>query len=169
MNNLSRLKARQGENGSALVIGIVFLLVLTILGLVGMQGSILQERMTGNTRDRETAFRAAEAALREAEAFLRQPVLPTFNNPTDGLYQMDGALLGSLDWDNTDSVEYAGDLEGTAANPRYVFEELPAVISSDDLLYPDEPLPDDRYFRITSRGVGGTQSAVVILQSTYRR
>jgi Tfp pilus assembly protein PilX len=56
MNNLSRLKARQGENGSALVIGIVFLLVLTILGLVGMQGSILQERMTGNTRDRYENF-----------------------------------------------------------------------------------------------------------------
>ncbi|MFP4315018.1 MAG: PilX N-terminal domain-containing pilus assembly protein [Desulfovibrionales bacterium] len=157
------------ENGSALVIAIVFLLILTVLGLVGMKGAVLEERMTGNTRDRELGFRAAEAALREAEEFLQQPVLPPFNDPGEGLYGMDGTLLSTLNWDNADSKAYQGSLEGVSQVPRYVIEELPAVSSGGDLLFPDEPLPDDRFFRISARGIGGSQTAVVILQSTYRR
>jgi type IV pilus assembly protein PilX len=169
MKNRLLLKRLGGENGSALVVGIVFLLILTFLGVMGMQGSILQERMAGNTRDREMAFRAAEAALREAEAFLQLPVLPAFNDASSGLYQMDGTLPATLGWNNSDSVEYGGTLEGVASNPRYIVEELPTIVWADDLLTPDEPLPDDRYFRVTARSSGGTQSAVAILQSTYRR
>jgi type IV pilus assembly protein PilX len=156
------------EQGSVMVIGINFLLILTLLGMAGMQGSILEERMAGHTRDRELAFRAAEAALRMGEQFLAGPELPAFTSAPDGLYQMDGTLPDTLAWDDADSREYDSFLAGLAENPRYIIEELPPA-GQHEPLFPDEPMTEGRYYRVTARGVGGTSSAVVILQSVYRR
>ena len=173
MKDLTDILNLQGEKGSALVIGIVFLLVLTFLGLVGMQGSILEERMAGNARDREVAFRAAEAALRDGERFLTAAALPPFNG-ANGLYQPPaiGAnpwwrALG--DWDDPDdSRVILGALEGVAAQPLYIIEELPPVpIEGESEKF--GALPEPELYRITARGMGGTMNAVVILQSTYRR
>ncbi len=55
------------QQGASLVIALMFLIVLTILGLVAVRSSTVQERMAGNDRDRAIAFEAAEAALRDAE------------------------------------------------------------------------------------------------------
>ena len=60
------------QNGSALIISLVFLLILTMIGVASIQDSTLQERMAGNERDRNLAFQAAEAALRVGEDHLRQ-------------------------------------------------------------------------------------------------
>jgi len=60
------------QNGSALIISLVFLLILTMIGIASIQDSTLQERMAGNERDRNLAFQTAEAALRVGEDHLRQ-------------------------------------------------------------------------------------------------
>ena len=57
----SRCKRRQ--QGMALVVSLVLLVVVTLVGLAGMRGTVMQERMAGGAYDRETAFQAAEAAL----------------------------------------------------------------------------------------------------------
>jgi type IV pilus assembly protein PilX len=72
------------QRGSALIVSLVFLLLLTILGVTAMRSSVLQERMAGNTRDTNLAFQAAETALRAGENILNQNTLPTFNNSTAG-------------------------------------------------------------------------------------
>src|SRR3546814_12468600 len=59
------------QNGSALIISLVFLLILTMIGIASIQDSTLQERMAGNERDKNLAFQAAEAALRVGEDHLR--------------------------------------------------------------------------------------------------
>lgn len=53
--------------GSALVIALVLLLILTVLGLASMQSTGLQERMAGNFDQRHQAFQLAEMGLRIAE------------------------------------------------------------------------------------------------------
>jgi type IV pilus assembly protein PilX len=58
---------RPREQGFVMVTAVLFLLVLTILGLSSMGGTILEEKMTGFYRDRQIAFEAAEAALRDGE------------------------------------------------------------------------------------------------------
>lgn len=58
---------RARERGFVMVTAVLFLLVLTILGLSSMGGTILEEKMTGFYRDRQIAFEAAEAALRDGE------------------------------------------------------------------------------------------------------
>jgi len=60
----SRLKH---QGGAALMFSLIFLLLLTIIGLTAMQSSTLQERMAGNTRDTNLAFQAAELGLRAGE------------------------------------------------------------------------------------------------------
>ena len=59
------------ERGTVLIVALMFLIVLTLLGLSTMRGTTLEERMAGNSRDYNTALQAAEAALRDAEADLK--------------------------------------------------------------------------------------------------
>jgi len=51
------------QRGVALVIALLLFLVVTIVGIAGIRGTILQERMAGGAYDREIGFQAAEAAL----------------------------------------------------------------------------------------------------------
>jgi len=55
------------QRGVALVIGMVFLVMLSLAGLIAMNRTILQERMTGAYRSEQMAFAAAEGGLRRAE------------------------------------------------------------------------------------------------------
>ena len=54
------------QQGAVQVVGLAFLVALTLLGLAAMKDAVLQERMAGGSRDRSLAFQAAEAALRDA-------------------------------------------------------------------------------------------------------
>lgn len=51
------------QRGVALVIALLLFLVVTIVGIAGIRGTILQERMAGGAYDREIGFQASEAAL----------------------------------------------------------------------------------------------------------
>lgn len=62
---------RDRQQGIALVVGIIFLLLMTLIGVTAIQTTSLDERMAGNVRDRNLAFQAAEAALRDAEEDIR--------------------------------------------------------------------------------------------------
>lgn len=59
------------ETGAALITSLVFLTVLTILGMSTLGTALLESRMAGNIRDRNLAFQAAEIALRDAELYIR--------------------------------------------------------------------------------------------------
>ncbi|CAN7191749.1 PilX N-terminal domain-containing pilus assembly protein [Pseudoxanthomonas sp. LjRoot168] len=56
--------SRSGQQGIALVVVLILLVVTAILGLVIMRSSAMQELMAANLRDRSVAFQAAEGALR---------------------------------------------------------------------------------------------------------
>lgn len=59
----------RAQRGAALVVILLLLLIVTLLGLAGIRGALLQERMAANAMARSFAFSTAEAVLREAEAF----------------------------------------------------------------------------------------------------
>ena len=64
------------QRGTVLAISLMFLVVLTVIGLGGMSVSSLDERMAGNMRNSDIALQAAETVLREAEAWLVDQNLP---------------------------------------------------------------------------------------------
>ena len=158
------------QRGTALIVAMVMLLVLTLLGVTAIRNTTLQERMAGNLRDSNLAFQAAERALRDGEKFLRSPTLPPFTG-ANGLLVMhdqagEGAFWSSYDWVGNGRAA-AGVLE-VASAPLYVIEELPPVpVAGGSERF--GPLPDIGFYRVTAQGVGGTSDAVSILQTTYRR
>ena len=54
------------QRGAILIVSLLFLVILTLLGVTAMTGTTMEERMAGNTRDTGLALQAAEAALRDA-------------------------------------------------------------------------------------------------------
>lgn len=185
-NSRSKRNRSGAQQGAALVIALIFLLILTIIGVTSMQSTTLEEKMAGNVRDRELGFQAAEAALRDGEEFLQQTTLPVFageitvdddgditvnDTGADGLFLWSEGAGRAQTWlqywaDAGNTVLAPDDaLDDVAEQPGYVIEELPPELP----LAPDEPLADPEFYRVTARGVGGTTDAVVILQATYRR
>lgn len=58
------------ERGFILVTGLLFLVVMTLLGLALFRSSGLLDRITANTRDKQRSFEAAEGALEYAAWWL---------------------------------------------------------------------------------------------------
>ena len=57
---------KPNQNGAALIVGLVILIVLSLLGITGMKSSILEEKMAGNLRNQTLAFQTSESCLTRA-------------------------------------------------------------------------------------------------------
>lgn len=158
----------RSQRGSALVISLVFLVVMTLIAVGAMRDTTLQERMAGNLRDRSLAFQAAEAALREGENWLLSPAGrltagnladeladpaawdPAIDPPTQPATPgfSDGGLHGGNPVFHVSPPRIARsrgsalDIGGSGGSP--------AIVSHD----------------VTAHGIGGSATTVVILQST---
>lgn len=163
------MKTHNAQRGSALLVSLVFLLLLTMIGISSIQDSTLQERMAGNNRDREVAFQAAEAGLRTAERYLQGAVVGPFETNANGLFVAGSnsvpnwAASANTNW----LVLPANTLDGVNSQPEYIIEEVTQTGMSG--LGADEPEESISSYRITSRGYGASPDARVVLQSTYRR
>lgn len=170
----------KNQRGVALFISLVLLLVLTIIGVSAVQTTSLEERMARNTNDSVLAFESAEVALRTAETFLRNNVNSTALFPSGG----NNGLWKSSDymqterwqqanvWTGLNSVKLpANSIAGVADQPRYIIEWVATVERSanpNQMTQSYNTLFDRiEIFRITARGVGGTNNARVLLQSTF--
>lgn len=58
------------QRGTVLVVALVVMVAVTLIAVFSAEGSLLDERISGNERDRAIALQAAEAALRDGEASL---------------------------------------------------------------------------------------------------
>lgn len=187
-----RINVASTQRGAVLITGLIFLVVLTLLGTTALQGTVLEERMAGNLRDETLAFQAAEAALRSGEHFLEQVTLPEFNG-SDGLYhyacseglnpdaeeEEEESLtcpptpdpVTEMNWNADDSKQTDVAMEGVASQPRYFIEQLGNISLQGDSGSAQQSgtALDATMFRIVARGVGGTETATALLQSTYRR
>lgn len=163
------------ENGAVLVVSLMLLLVMTLIGVTAVQTTTLEEKMSGNARDRELAFHSAEVALREGESYLGQTALPSFND-SSGLYQPDRSLWRSVDWTDSTKVKIASGMDDAvdsdvlARKPSYYLEELAETVTTGTSVvigFGSPPVIGN--YRVTAHGYGGSEAAEVVLQSTYRR
>ena len=67
---------RRRQRGAVLIFGLVVLLVVTMVGISGQQGTVLQERLAGNMRQNQIALQAAEAALQAGLSYVEEQDLP---------------------------------------------------------------------------------------------
>jgi type IV pilus assembly protein PilX len=167
------------QQGLALVVSLIMLLLMTLLAVNSMQTTVLEEKMAGNYKDRNMAFQSAESGLRAGEDYLRDTAaLPIFDGATAGLYQptiTGQARWNLIDWSQAGQVRaYVGSIDSyggaqlLADLPNYIIEEMQPVLSEGASLEVGTAL-ENRYYRVTSQAVGGTASSVVMLQTTYKR
>lgn len=62
------IRLRKRQQGVALAVGLLLLLVLTLLGISGMNTASLELIMAGNTQYQQNAFQAAETGIEHALA-----------------------------------------------------------------------------------------------------
>jgi len=74
MKTTSTLTPQRRQSGAILVIALMFLVLLTIIGVSSISGVTLEEKMAGNLYQQNLAFQAAESALRDAEIDLESGI-----------------------------------------------------------------------------------------------
>jgi len=164
--------------GIALLSCLLMLLLMTLLAVSAMQNNLMQERMTGNVRDRQVALQAAEAALREAEELLAAGPALVFGN-AHGLWQpaADPAMdrWQGVDWarGGTDTREISAGLDvfaGLSRPPAFIIEQIPPDPHGGHGSEPGEGTAvasQPQLYRITASGWGGRESSHVVVQSVY--
>lgn len=163
------------QSGAVLVISLIMLLLLTMIGVSSSQNSGMEERMAGNSRDKNLAFQAAESALLAAEQSLvtlhTAGTMPTFaDGGTEGYFSetptntdLGSAILSDSFWgEGTTSIAYSGSLDGVNNAPRYIIQDLGCMLPCTT------PATDPHNYRITAFATGGTTTAVTIVQSIFR-
>lgn len=181
--------SKHRQSGAALITGLIFLVVLSMIGVTAARMSTLEERMSGNMRDRAIAMQAAELCLRDAEQDIRNAVSASARNISgitgffsdcgkatttdatdDGLcYSGPGTATAIISGNNfanaiatTAYGDYTGaaDIAGLSAQPRYVIEGLSKLPSgSGGVVF---------FYRITARAQGVNSNTVVWLQEVFR-
>ncbi|MBT9541197.1 PilX N-terminal domain-containing pilus assembly protein [Thiobacillus sp.] len=158
------------QKGVALITGLIFMVVLTLIVLASMRGSILEEKMAGNLRSQNLAFQAAEAGLRAGEQALNSPVDPATGPGYFDVGVVPTGVASTDDWKTFDWTTAAtpGLVYPSVDSVQYVIEKLSlrtGTGGNDDLGYtPQSGNPRDGLYRITARATA-SGNAPVILQS----
>lgn len=172
-----------GQRGAALIMAMVFLLLLTILGVTAMSTTSLEEKMAGNVRDKDVAFQAAEAALITGENWILDQLKEPEPNNSIGLYEFDStssqSVWDTVDWDGTSDLVVFPDtptqtgssgLTDVKTQPKYIIEVLAHVPEEGGSLRLGAYASSfTTVMRITARGTGGTDSAVAMVQSIFQK
>ena len=149
---------------------LICLLVMALLGVSSLRTAQLEEKMAANAGSRQLAFQAAEQALRFCENQLQLTPIAIPLLKQGPLAAADAAPLDYWEmadsWRN-DKVSVVVPRIGTegvapAAPARCLAEHLQFDADLQFQLYAPPPRPA---YRITARGVGASNAAVVLLQS----
>jgi len=183
------------QKGVVLVISLLILLVMTVIGVSGMQSSQLEEKMAGHFRDSDLTFQAVEAALRVGEGIAQTqstttPVnsgFPAYTDsdgtcPDGAINNCTSGLCPTPDKDCTPRWEDTGFNGWVTANavvtgglvttPQYFVEYLGATFPCTRAANacnagPGTPGCNCRRYRVTARISPSNGRAAVTLQSVY--
>ena len=171
----------QQQRGVVLLFCLIFLTVLTLMAVTGMETTVVEERMAGNMQDFNQAFQAAEIAMDDAEAWLANQIdLPiTSNDGSTVVWNPDAPdpdgdntywwWERSTAWWGTNALKSAN-VQGVDAQPEYIIEEFFTTTEGQSLTIGTGELENSRVLhRVTARGVGNSENSQVLLQSTYIR
>lgn len=169
-------KAYKHQRGAVLVVSMIVLLMLTIIGISGARGIILQEKMTFASKDAQLALQIAESAVRAAEAEVNalSDISGFAASGSGGLYTEGDApsdIFAEATWAGGNSREFTVTMDGKNFTGRY-FIELAGEIDPEALAGSVEVHGQSnvvamsgnvKVFRIVARGVGlGGTSRVLV-------
>jgi type IV pilus assembly protein PilX len=179
----------RAERGVAMITVLMFLVIMTLIGLAAMQSSGLQERMSGNMRDQDVAFQATENALREGETWINglttMPIISASGSGNcdpycasavwalDATEVSSGNFLNHAFWDESITPLYRAGTAVSGANtaPKFVVEYNQFISDPTSGLTIGQPSDDTgrQLFRVTARGTGETDASRSVIQSTFAK
>lgn len=149
------------QHGAVLVISLIFLLLMTIIGVTSIQTTILQERMAGNVRDHNRALQAAEMALRAGEVWLDGNWATADTTPSLDVYDW----VAASDWSGlTQAPQVMLSHMGDANKAGFFVHEPEQVIHGITA----SSMTVENYYPVTARGVGGNDATIVVLHSRFK-
>lgn len=148
----------KNQEGAALAVGLILLLIITLMGYTGMKGTMLQEKMAAGLHNRTLANSGANSALRQGEGFLFNviensngvDIEGTESGAFSGIYSYFKSRDGRTDplvplelveeftkrnWNNSNGTAHSYDFLSVDVNarlknnPQYLIYELKNAIS----------------------------------------
>ena len=146
-----QMSSRIKQHGAALIIGLIFLIILSVIGLSSMSNVMVQERISGNSLAGYRALQSADISLLEAEGIVSNGNFETtnayINDENNGVDYVNAAL-----WVDCDNAALADDnlCENLASGSSAKYEST----------------NDESKYVITVRATGNNK-AVAMVQSVY--
>ncbi len=181
---LRSAKAVRPEQGFVLVTGLLFLVIVTLLGLALFRSSGLMERVSANTRDKQRAFETAQAALQYGEWFLANSTSTTKSACSTSTGKTVATLhvcsenlspsrdtLAALAWQpnaftyTQPNLTVAAGGGVTSAGTDINYQAPPGVYIEDLGLMSDGKT---ELYQVTAYGYGGNADTSSIVRSTYK-
>lgn len=128
------------QRGAVLIVSLVILLVLTLIGVAGMNSSVMQERMASNAQNSNRAFQGAESSATALTEILMSGNLNLLQEAMEAADDLSSTGSVTLDVANGVQTEYQA---------RYLGE---VIISSGSSMDADESTTLLKGYRYELRG-----------------
>lgn len=161
----NNLKKRNTQQGFVLATSLIFLVIMTLLAVTAIRRATLDEKVSGNLREQNLAFQAAERALRYCQLDYETTHLIPIRDK--GLPNMPSEWELDANWVIGSGIATqlpAGTVKNVVAQPQCLIEHWNMPPSSPG----GGGTKTGLVHLITARGVGSTINAVVWLQVTLR-
>ena len=194
MTNSIRYKHQQG---AALAVGLILLLVITLMGYVSMKGTMLQEKMAAGLHNRSLAMAGANSAVRDGESFLFNLIDSTnsvnvggtpngdffgiysqLSDPSDHTSAVNPnvELFKQRNWNSANGTVHGNDFTTSTYNgalsqqPQYLIEEVIFGERSKDTnaIRPGAGgSSKPRVFLVTGKSPSGDGRTIALVQSMF--
>lgn len=170
------------QRGASLIIGLLFLIVLTLLGVTSMSKAVMEEKVVHNQRDTTVAMQSAESGLRNIETWLNtQPVRPLTVAMGGTVVKDNGTYTGqtvntqTAAWWTANGIQYGAlttnvaPLPNVASQPRIVTQQLAWVPDNLGMATNYAEQAGVAYYEVSAQGAGQNAATRVTLQSVYAK
>jgi type IV pilus assembly protein PilX len=144
----------------ALLISLVFLLLLTLIGLSSMQNATLQEKMAASVTLRNQSFQGAESALRVGESAVQLETfsLPVCSGTTQCAPPVESSTITGAGFNSTSGVTWIASGSGF-----YGVQNIGTTLTAVNV--PSNT--STTLYRVTAVGIAGNSRSVV--ESIYAK
>ncbi|MGE1092255.1 pilus assembly PilX family protein [Pseudomonas zeae] len=154
------LHTRQTQHGMVLLVSLVFLLLLTLIGLSSMQSANLQEKMAGSVSLRNQSFQTAEATLRVGESAVQLDSysLAVCSDTTQCAPPAESSVVSAAGFNSTSGVTWIA-----TGNGFYGVQNIGTTLTAVNV--PSNT--SATLYRVTAVGIAGSSRSVV--ESVYAK
>jgi len=188
MKPLARTNLYKQQYGAALITALVFMGILTMLGISAMRSNLLDVKIHNAMKNRLNAFQCAESALRQGELYIenldvrpsdselgvpvqsQQEVWSMEDTTIDRLVNLNSSFWLTNGWGDW-ALSHTSTEVGCADQANYIVQSMGSAGTglTQDLSISAQTNEQISGYRITSQSAGVSGKATVIVQSTYLR